>query len=126
MKTPARALQEGGLQGMIQWALASEPTLEVQKEPLVDKATSLRADIAVTIGNSRYFYDIQIGPRAFFQPIIISSGGLMELETAKTYRKLQDLVGPVAAAQLDSSIALALIRTRAISAASISKEAPRG
>ncbi|PTD05366.1 hypothetical protein FCULG_00000001, partial [Fusarium culmorum] len=41
-------------------ALASEPTLEVQKEPLVDKATSLRADIAVTIGNSRYFYDIQI------------------------------------------------------------------
>ncbi|QPC57770.1 hypothetical protein HYE67_000001 [Fusarium culmorum] len=135
-------------------ALASEPTLEVQKEPLVDKATSLRADIAVTIGNSRYFYDIQIvaiakdsarsdpyetlreaaeekrrkyrALGAFFQPIIISSGGLMELETAKTYRKLQDLVGPVAAAQLDSSIALALTRTRAISAASISKEAPRG
>ncbi|CEI71000.1 unnamed protein product [Fusarium venenatum] len=135
-------------------ALATEPTLEVQKEPLVDKATSLRADIAVTIGNSRYFYDVQIVAiakdsarsdpyetlreaaeekrrkyrtlGAFFQPIIISSGGLMELETAKTYRKLQDLVGPVAAAQLDSSIALALTRTRAISAASISKEAPRG
>jgi hypothetical protein len=135
-------------------ALASEPTLEVQKEPLVDKATSLRADIAVTIGNSRYFYDIQIvaiakesarsdpyetlreaaeekrrkyrALGAFFQPIIISSGGLMELETAKAYRKLQDLIGPVAAAQLDSSIALALTRTRAISAASISKEAPRG
>jgi len=135
-------------------ALATEPTLEVQKEPLVDKATSLRADIAVTIGNSRYFYDIQIVALAkdsarsdpyetlrevaeekrrkyrtlgaFFQPIIISSGGLMELETAKTYRKLQDLIGPVAAVQLDSSIALALTRTRAISAASISKEAPRG
>ncbi|CEI67856.1 unnamed protein product [Fusarium venenatum] len=41
-------------------ALASEPSLEVQKEPLVDKATSLRADIAVTVGNSRYYYDIQI------------------------------------------------------------------
>jgi len=45
---------------------------------------------------------------------------------AKTYRKLQDLIGPVAAVQLDSSIALALTRTRAISAASISKETPRG
>jgi hypothetical protein len=120
----------------------------------VDKATSLRADIAVTIGNSRYFYDIQIVAiakesarsdpyetlreaaeekrrkyrtlGAFFQPIIISSGGLMELETAKTYRKLQDLIGPVAAAQLDSSIGLALTRTRAISAASISRDTPRG
>ncbi|KAG8352292.1 hypothetical protein FVEN_g9656 [Fusarium venenatum] len=135
-------------------ALASEPSLEVQKEPLVDKATSLRADIAVTVGNSRYYYDIQIVAiakdsarsdpyetlreaaeekrrkyrtlGAFFQPIIISAGGLMELETAKTYRKLQDLIGPIAAAQLDSSIGLALTRTRAISAASISREAPRG
>jgi len=35
----------------------------------------------------------------------------MELETAKTYRKLQDLIGPVAAIQLNFSIALALTRT---------------
>jgi ABC-type dipeptide/oligopeptide/nickel transport system ATPase subunit len=41
-------------------ALASQPTLEVQKEPLVDKATSLQADLAVTLETSRYYYDIQI------------------------------------------------------------------
>jgi hypothetical protein len=50
----------------------------------------------------------------------------MELETAKTYRKLQDLIGPIAAVQLDSSIGLALTRTQAISAASISRDTPRG
>jgi len=48
----------------------------------------------------------------------------MDLETAKTYKKLQELIGPIAAAQLDSSIGLTLTRTRAISAASIVKEAP--
>ncbi|KAJ0140640.1 Uncharacterized protein HZ326_16479 [Fusarium oxysporum f. sp. albedinis] len=63
---------------------------------------------------------------AFFQPIIISAGGLMELETAKTYKKLQELVGPVAAAQLDATIGLTLTKTRAISAASIAKEIPTG
>jgi hypothetical protein len=131
-------------------ALASQPTLEVQKEPLVDKATSLRADLAVTLGTSRYYYDIQIVAiskdsaredpyetlreaaeekrrkyrclSAFFQPIIISTGGLLDLETAKTYRKLQELIGPTAAAQLDSSIGLTLMRTRAISAASIARD----
>jgi len=38
---------------------------------------------------------------AFFYPLIISAGGLMDLETAKTYQKLQDLIGPWAASQLD-------------------------
>ncbi|TXB98911.1 hypothetical protein FocTR4_00012312 [Fusarium oxysporum f. sp. cubense] len=103
---------------------------------------------------SRYFYDIQIvaiskdsaredpystlteaaeekrrkykSLGAFFQPIIISAGGLMDLETAKTYKKLQQLVGPLAAAQLDATIGLTLTRTRAISAASIAKEIPAG
>ena len=46
----------------------------------------------------------------------------MDLETAKTYRKLQDLIGPLAANQLDSSISLALMRTRATSAASIARD----
>jgi hypothetical protein len=50
----------------------------------------------------------------------------MELETAKTYKKLQDLIGPIASAQLDSSIGLTLTKTRAISAASISKDIPKG
>jgi hypothetical protein len=131
-------------------ALASQPTLEVQKEPLVDKATSLRADLAVTLETSRYYYDIQIVAISkdsaredpyetlreaaeekrrkyrclgtFFQPIIISAGGLMDLDTAKTYQKLQELIGPIAAGQLDSSISLTLIRTRAISAASIARD----
>jgi hypothetical protein len=135
-------------------ALASLPTLEVQKEPLVDKATSLQADLAVTLGTSRYYYDIQIvaiskdsareGPYetlreaaeekrrkyrclgAFFQPIIISAGGLMDLETAKTYKKLQDLIGSVTAAQLDSSIGLTLPKTRAISASSIARDPSGG
>jgi hypothetical protein len=120
----------------------------------VDKAISLRADLAVTLGTSRYYYDIQIvaiskesaqsdpyetlreaaeekhrkykSLGAFFQPIIISAGGLMDLETAKTYRKLQDLIGLVAAAQLDSSIGITLTRTRAVSAASISRDTPTG
>ncbi|TXC05572.1 hypothetical protein FocTR4_00010933 [Fusarium oxysporum f. sp. cubense] len=48
---------------------------------------------------------------AFFQPIIISAGGLMDLETAKTYKKLQQLVGPLAAAQLNATIGLTLTRT---------------
>ncbi|EEU34737.1 uncharacterized protein NECHADRAFT_88877, partial [Fusarium vanettenii 77-13-4] len=61
---------------------------------------------------------------AFFQPLIISAGGLMDLETAKTYQKLQDLIGPLAANQLDSSISLALMRTRATSAASIARDTP--
>jgi len=106
------------------------------------------------LGTSRYFYDIQIvaiskdsaredpystlteaaeekrrkyrSLGAFFQPIIISAGGLMNLETAKTYKKLQQLVGPLAAAQLDATIGLTLTRTRAISAASIAKEIPAG
>ena len=34
--------------------------------------------------------------------------------------------GPIVVVQLDSSIALAFTKTRAILAASISKEAPRG
>jgi hypothetical protein len=46
----------------------------------------------------------------------------MDLETAKTYKKLQELVGPFAANQLDSSIRLALMRARATSAASIAQD----
>ena len=133
-------------------ALSSQPTLEVEKEPLVHPEGSLRADFVVNLGNSRYYYDIQIvaiskdsakedpystlreaaeekrrkyrSLGAFFQPLIISAGGLMDLETAKTYQKLQDLIGPLAANQLDSSISLALMRTRATSAASIARDTP--
>ncbi|EEU34804.1 uncharacterized protein NECHADRAFT_39649, partial [Fusarium vanettenii 77-13-4] len=133
-------------------ALSSQPTLEVEKEPLVHPEASLRADFAVNLGNSRYYYDIQIvaiskdsakedpystlreaaeekrrkyrSLGAFFQPLIISAGGLMDLETAKTYQKLQDLIGPFAANQLDSSISLALMRTSATSAASIARDTP--
>ncbi|KAM5517602.1 hypothetical protein FOXYSP1_08387 [Fusarium oxysporum f. sp. phaseoli] len=50
----------------------------------------------------------------------------MDLETAKTYKKLQQLVGPLVAAQLDATIGLTLTRTRAILAASIAKEIPIG
>jgi hypothetical protein len=134
-------------------ALSSQPTLEAEKEPLVQRETSLRADLAITLGTSRHFYDIQIVAiskdsaredpystlkeaaeekkrkyrclGAFFHPLIISAGGLMDLETAKTYQKLQDLIGPWAASQLDQAIGLALTRTRATSAASIARDTPR-
>ncbi|RKK66273.1 hypothetical protein BFJ69_g15553 [Fusarium oxysporum] len=134
-------------------ALSSRPDLEVEIEPLVQQETSLRADFAVTIGNSRYFYDIQIvaiskdsakedpystlkeaadekrrkyqSLGAFFHPLIFSAGGLMEQETSQTYKKLQELLGPFAASQLDSTIGLALTKTRAISAASIARDLPR-
>ncbi|KAL9563894.1 hypothetical protein ACKAV7_011929 [Fusarium commune] len=134
-------------------ALGSRPDLEVEIEPLVQQDSSLRADFAVTIGNSRYFYDIQIvaiskdsaredpystlkeaadekrrkyqSLGAFFHPLIFSAGGLMEQETSQTYKKLQELLGPFAASQLDSTIGLALTKTRAISAASIARDLPR-
>ncbi|KAL9560639.1 hypothetical protein ACKAV7_015202 [Fusarium commune] len=97
-------------------ALGSRADLEVEIEPLVQQDSSLRADFAVTIGNSRYFYDIQIiaiskdsaredpystlkeaadekrrkyqSLGAFFHPLIFSAGGLMEQETSQTYKKL--------------------------------------
>jgi hypothetical protein len=49
----------------------------------------------------------------------------MDHETAKTYQKLQELVGFFAANQPDFSIRLALIRTRATSAASIAQDISR-
>jgi hypothetical protein len=49
----------------------------------------------------------------------------MEKETAKAYKELQLLLNPLAASWLDSSIALALTKTRAISAASIARDLPK-
>ncbi|KAH7187648.1 hypothetical protein BKA60DRAFT_666349 [Fusarium oxysporum] len=107
----------------------------------------------VTIGNSRYFYDSQIvaiskdsakedpystlkeaadekrrkyqSLGSFFHPLIFSAGGLMLQEASQTYKKLQELLGPFAASQLDLPIGLALTKTRAISAASIARDLPR-
>lgn len=132
--------------------LSSRANLEVEKEPKVSQGDSLRADFAVTLGNSRYFYDVQVvaiskesakqdaystlaeaaeekrrkysSLGAFFRPLIFSAGGLMEKETAKTYKGLQQLIGPVAASWLDSSIGLILTKTRAVSAVSIVRENP--
>jgi hypothetical protein len=125
----------------------------VEIEPRVQQESSLRADFAVTIGNSRYFYDIQIvviskdsaredpysilkeaadekrrkyqSLGTFFHPLIFSAGGLMERETSQTYKQLQGLLGPFAASQLDSAITLVLTNTRATSAASIARDLPR-
>ncbi|KAM5513544.1 hypothetical protein FOXYSP1_08344 [Fusarium oxysporum f. sp. phaseoli] len=49
----------------------------------------------------------------------------MDQETSQTYKQLQELLGPFAASQLDSTIGLALTKTRAISAASIARDLPR-
>ncbi|KAK5989589.1 Reverse transcriptase [Cladobotryum mycophilum] len=115
--------------------------------------THQKADIAITLGSSRYFYDIQIvainkpsarpeaystlaeaakekqrkyeylGP--FFRPIIISSGGLFEKEASKHYKELQKAAGPTAATWMDNQIGLILAKTRAQSALSIAKDIPR-
>ncbi|KAK2589372.1 hypothetical protein QQS21_012953, partial [Conoideocrella luteorostrata] len=112
----------------------------------------LRADFSVTLGSSRYYYNIQIvainKPSAkgdaqstlteaatakarkystlgeFFRPIIISARGLMEKSTAQTYKTLQKALDPVAAAWLDTLIGVTLAKNRASSAASIAKAKP--
>ena len=124
----------------------------MEEEP---KATleGLRADFALNIGNSRYFYDIQVvsltkdsakgdpystlieaaeekrrkysALGTFFRPLIFSAGGLMEPTTAKAYKELQHLLTPSIASWLDTMVGLALVKTRAISAASIATETPR-
>jgi len=128
--------------------LSCRSELEVTEEPLVGTG-ELRADFSVLIGTSRYYYDVQIvainkdsskqeaydtlteaakekrrkykALGAFFEPIIISAGGLMEKDTAKAYKRLQKILGPSRAQWLDNQIALTLTQARAISASSISK-----
>ena len=108
---------------------------------------SRRPDFSVLLGTSRHYYDVQIvainkdsakenpfdtlteaakeKQRKYsdlgelFHPIIISAGGLMEEETAKTYKALQKLVGHSRAKWLDNSIALTLTQARGIAATSI-------
>ena len=127
--------------------LSSRVALAVESEPLISADSSLRADLAVTLGNSRYYYDIQIvaiakdskkgdpystlgeaaeakrrkyrSLGAYFNPVIISAGGLMEKETAKTYKSLQRVLGLTASSYLDTTISIALLRARATAAASI-------
>jgi hypothetical protein len=126
--------------------------LEVEIEPLIGPDTSLRADFSAILGTSRSFYDVKVvvinansskeealetlakaaddkrrkyaalGP--FFYRIVISAGGLMEQSTAQTYKSLQKLVGPAAASWLDTTIGLALTKTRAAAAAAITKSRP--
>src|SRR5687767_11746013 len=140
--------------------LTSRPDLEFELEPHIPgqapeapvPQAPPRADFAVTLGNTRYFYDVQIvainkqsarteaaatlqeaaaekqrkykGLGHCFKPLIVSAGGLMEKETAQTYKGLQRLIGSVAAAWLDSQISYTLVKTRAISAASIARDIP--
>lgn len=127
-----------------------EPLLPVPADHASD---SLRADFAATLGNTRIYYDVQVvainkpsaKPEALatlqeaaaekqrkysaighcFKPLIFSSGGLMEKETAQAYKALQHLIGPVAANWLDTQISYTLAKTRAVSAASIARSVPR-
>ena len=108
---------------------------------------SQRPDFSVLIGTSRHYYDVQIvainkdsareeayatlseaanakrlkysalGP--VFHPLILSAGGLMEAETAKTYKALQGLLGHSRAKWLDGYIASTLTQARGIAATSI-------
>jgi hypothetical protein len=114
---------------------------------------ALRADFSILTGTSRYYYDVQIvainkdsgrlDPYStltaaaeekrrkysalglFFKPLIFSAGGLMEKDTAKTYKGLQRLVGPKNANWLDTSLALILTQARTQAAISIAWDIPR-
>ncbi|MCW7072258.1 MAG: reverse transcriptase domain-containing protein [Methanophagales archaeon] len=132
--------------------LACRATLQVEEEPQISQDATLRADFAITTENSRYYYDVQVvaigkesartdpystlteaadakrrkyrslGP--YFRPLIFSAGGLMEKETAKSYKALQALLGPTGSDFLSTTIALILAKSRAFSALSIAKESP--
>lgn len=132
--------------------LSCRATLQVEEEPPISQDATLRADFAITTENSRYYYDIQVvaigkesartdpystlteaaeakkrkyrGLGPYFRPLIFSAGGLMEKETAKSYKALQALLGPIGSAFLSTSIAIILAKTRAISALSIAKDSP--
>ena len=108
---------------------------------------SQRPDFSVLIGTSRHYYDVQIvainkdsareeayatlseaanakrlkysalGP--VFHPLILSAGGLMEAETAKTYKALQGLLRHSKAKWLNGYIASTLTQARGIAATSI-------
>jgi hypothetical protein len=127
--------------------------LRVRERLRVTLTLTLRADFSVLLGTSRYYYDVQVvainkdsartdpystlaeaaaakkrryaSLGVFFKPLIFSAGGLMEKDTAKTYKGLQKLLGPSSAKWLDTTIALALTQARALSAASIARSSPR-
>lgn len=130
-------------------SLITTPILSgIRRDP-----NGLRADFAVINGISKYYYDVQIVAinkdsanadpfvtlteaanekrrkypflDPFFHPIIISAGGLMEKSTAQAYKQLQKLIGPVASHWLDTSISLALLRSRTTAAISITKDLPQ-
>lgn len=131
---------------------ATKATLDPQLEPRLQGSSDLRPDLSTTYNGSIRYYDVQIvainkpsaredphsalieaadakkakyrslGP--LFHPIIISAGGLMEKSTATLYKDLQGMIGPVAAAWLDTMISLALYKARAHSSASIARKQP--
>jgi hypothetical protein len=139
-------------------ALATRTDLDVEREPRIDPTDpralgDLRPDFSVTLGASKYYYDVQVvainkdsskddayatlaeaanekrrkysalGP--FFRPLIFSAGGLLDKDSAQAYKALQKLLGPTTTAWLDSSIGLDLLRARATSATSIARDSPR-
>ncbi|KAJ3496448.1 hypothetical protein NLG97_g2646 [Lecanicillium saksenae] len=131
---------------------ACQATLDPQLEPKVPGTQGLRTDLSTTYKGSIRYYDVQIvsinkasakrDPQETlreaaeakkakyrslgtqFIPIIISTGGLMEKSTAKVYKDLQGLIGPVASAWMDSMISLALYRARTSASTSIAKDQP--
>ena len=53
--------------------------------------------------------------------MIFSAGGLMEKDTAQSYKGLQRLLGPTKAKWLDNTIAMVLTQARVQAATSIAK-----
>jgi hypothetical protein len=60
-----------------------------------------------------------------FRPLIFSTGGLMDLKTAKAYQEIQKAIGPTASSWLDKSLSLSLLKAKAFAASSIASRASR-
>jgi hypothetical protein len=129
-----------------------KPLLQMEFEPHVDRSSDLKADFSLLIGNSRYYYDVQIVAVSkesgktdvfdtlkeafdskkrkyntlgnYIRPLIFSSGGLMDPNSAKFYKEIQKIVGPYMTDWMDTHIGMTLHKFRAYAAVSITPIIP--
>lgn len=104
-------------------ALSSRADLEVEKEPYyyyipvvaVNKDSGKEdayATLSEAAAEKRRKYSA-LG--AFFTPLILSVGGLMEKETARAFKGFQKLLGPAIAELLSQELGTLLAKARASS-----------
>jgi len=120
--------------------------VKASSEPSID-GTSRRPDFSLTYEGKKYYYNIKVvsinatsaeldpnrtlemaaqakqlkykGLGPCFRPLVFSAGGLIEKQASSEYKRLQKSLGRSSSKWLDSIISLILLRTRAISRASL-------